>query len=627
MRINLTAKLVFGFLLFIILLSSLSLYSVRVSQRSLQASVGNSSVFLAEEMLTRIDQEINLDIEHLQSYSGHFALQETVVASNQEFEQMMDIQDYLNMRNQDWNSVPKDEITPFMQEIIDNEVSIDLRREFIEFYERTYGYRTYLEIYITNKYGANIAQSGKPTDYRHDYDEWWLKARDTGIYVNDVEFEPCVDAYALSIAVRIDDEIGNFIGITKCIIDYRKIIRETELLATKYSTTELKLITFTGNLIYASKTFSLLEDVSDTDYFKKITSDNGFFIAKEGGKDILFSYAFSNGYRLFIGLNWILVITHDVDEIMTPVNVLRNNIIVFSGIIISIGIFLAIIISRSISTPIVKLTNIVEDISIEHLNADIDPALLHSNDEVGDLATSFNRMITERKRLEEVLIRSERLATLGELAGGVAHELRNPLAAITNAIYFLNIAIEKPDSEVKETLQILEQEVKTSGRIISDLLDFARVKPPHHQEVDINNCIQSALTRAKIPDNIEVESQLDEGLPSLMGDPGQLEQIFGNLLLNAIQAMPDGGNLIVKSELESPECVEVTITDTGVGIPKENKEKVFEPLFTTKAKGIGLGLAIVQALVHGHNGTIAVESEVRNGSTFIIRLPTKKSVL
>ena len=600
---------------------------MNVSQQSIQDSVGNSSVFLAEEMLTRIDKEINLAIEQLQSYSGHYMTQETLVTSNQEFEQIDDIQDFLNKRNQDWKSVPQDEITPFMQEIIDNEVSIDLRREFIEFYEQTYGYPTYLEVYITNKYGANVAQSGKPTEYSHDYNEWWLIGRDTGIYVSDVEFEPCVDAYALSIAIRIDDEIGNFIGIIKGIIDYRKIIRETELFATKYSTTELKLINSTGKLINSSKAFILLEDATDTDYFKKITSDNGFFITKEGGKDKLFSYVFSNGYRLFKGLNWILVITHDVNEIMTPVDDLRNNIIIFSTIIIAIGIFLAMIISRSISTPIVKLTNIVEDISIDQLDVDIDPALLHSNDEVGDLATSFNRMIIERKRLEEVLIRSERLATLGELAGGVAHELRNPLAAITNAIYFLNIAIENPNSEIKETLQILEQEVKTSGRIISDLLDFARVKSPDHQEVDINNCIQSALTRTKVPDNIELESQLDEGLPSLMGDPGQLEQIIGNLLLNAIQAMPDGGKMIIKSELESPEWVEVSITDTGVGIPEENREKIFEPLFTTKAKGIGLGLAIVQVLVHGHNGIITVESEVRKGSTFIIRFPIKESVL
>ena len=124
-----------------------------------------------------------------------------------------------------------------------------------------------------------------------------------------------------------------------------------------------------------------------------------------------------------------------------------------------------------------------------------------------------------------------------------------------------------------------------------------------------------------MPQNVQVVSQLGEALPIIMGDPDQLDRVFNNIILNAVQAMPEGGRLVVKSEAPSPGWVAVSVADTGVGIPKENMANLFEPLFTTKAKGIGLGLAVVKNMVDGHGGTIVVQSEVGQGSTFTVRLP------
>jgi len=227
----------------------------------------------------------------------------------------------------------------------------------------------------------------------------------------------------------------------------------------------------------------------------------------------------------------------------------------------------------------------------------------------------------ELRRAQEELIRKERLAILGQLSGGVAHELRNPLGAISNAAYFLNLALEDPDPEIKQALEILNKEVRTSEKIISSLLDVARAKPPMRREIDVNDVVRAALSRTAVPESIQVVSQLDETLPVILADPDQLVQVFGNITINGIQAMPEGGRLVVKSEVPEPEWVVVSIADTGAGIPEENLEKIFEPLFTTKLKGIGLGLAIVKTMVEGHGGTIEVESEVGKGSTFTIRLP------
>jgi len=257
----------------------------------------------------------------------------------------------------------------------------------------------------------------------------------------------------------------------------------------------------------------------------------------------------------------------------------------------------------------------------------VEDHVIWEKDEQGNVVSMNGVMydVTERKEMQERLVRQERLAVLGKLAGGVGHELRNPLGAIKNAAYFLQMVLAERglDPEMEEALEILEREVNRSERIVGDLLDFARARPPARRKADVNEVIQAALSRAKIPEGVEVVRQLDEDLPSVLADPAQLEQVFGNLMRNAVQAMPDGGRLVVQTEREDWEWLAVSIADTGVGIPEENLEKIFEPLFTTRAKGIGLGLAIVKTLVEGHGGAIEVESEVGKGSTFTLRLPVK----
>jgi len=237
----------------------------------------------------------------------------------------------------------------------------------------------------------------------------------------------------------------------------------------------------------------------------------------------------------------------------------------------------------------------------------------------------------ERKKAEESLRESEerlahqeKLAILGQLAGGVSHELRNPLGVIKNAVYFLNMALEKPEPDVKESLELLEKEVANSERIITTLLDFARSGPPQRHTVDINQILRDVLSGTNVPGNIRVVDRFMESLPLIMADSNQLRQVFGNIILNAVQAMPREGQLMIKSETQEPGWAVVSIADTGVGIPKKNIEKIFEPLFTGKAKGIGLGMAITKTFVEGHGGTISVESEMGKGTTFTIKLPALK---
>ena len=233
----------------------------------------------------------------------------------------------------------------------------------------------------------------------------------------------------------------------------------------------------------------------------------------------------------------------------------------------------------------------------------------------------------ELRETHEQLIRSERLAAIGQLAGGVGHELRNPLGAIKNAAYYIKGKIAKSElgqkePRVVEFLDIMDDEINTSNKIINDLLGFSRVGKPSVSPNRIEKVIEDALSRIAIPENIELTKRLDTDLPEVEIDPDQVQQVLVNMILNAVQAMPEGGKLTIGAG-EKDEFLVVKIADTGYGIPDEAVDKIFDPLFTTKAKGIGLGLAVCKSTIDRHGGYIEVKSKPCKGTTFSMKLPLK----
>jgi signal transduction histidine kinase len=227
----------------------------------------------------------------------------------------------------------------------------------------------------------------------------------------------------------------------------------------------------------------------------------------------------------------------------------------------------------------------------------------------------------ELRDAQEQLIHVERLAAIGQLAASVGHELRNPLSIIKNCAYYLNMKQRDPDERAKKHIKIMEMEIARSNKTINNLLSFAQDKKPTLQKTQINIIMKGALSRSPVPQSVAVVAKLGEGLPPLRADPGQIEHVFINLISNAVQAVSDRGRLEITTRAEDGFIV-TEFKDNGCGIPEENLERLFEPLFTTKTKGIGLGLAVSRTLVEGHGGTIEVESEVGKGTTFRVRLPT-----
>jgi len=244
------------------------------------------------------------------------------------------------------------------------------------------------------------------------------------------------------------------------------------------------------------------------------------------------------------------------------------------------------------------------------------------------------RDITERKQAEEALkaaqeklIRSEKLAVIGQLASGVSHELRNPLGAIKNAVLYVRRKIAKgelsaSEPKVLQFLDIIDEEVDSANKVITDLLSFSRVAKPTVSLVNAGSIIKGALDHVAIPKNVKVVTEADPDLPMVMVDGAQIQQVFINVILNALEAMPEGGRLEIRARSKEG-LVTVEFTDSGGGISKSVMGKIFDPLFTTKPRGVGLGLAMSKSIMERHGGDIVVRSKEGKGTTFTIYLPTE----
>lgn len=330
------------------------------------------------------------------------------------------------------------------------------------------------------------------------------------------------------------------------------------------------------------------------------------------------------------------------------------------GIVLG-GICITFFFTKYFVSPIRHMADITLDIARGNLTRTID---IHSRDEIGQLSINFNQMTRalsasydEKEKImaqlrknvdnlssankelvkineqlndaQERLLRTEKLAVVGKLASGVGHELRNPLGAIRNALFiikkrFSNTGGLNADQKIAQLLEIIEKETDRSVKIVNDLLGFSRTAKPAVSPANVRSILDASFSRLKIPDSIHKLVQVEDGLPLALVDASQIEQVFTNLIQNAMDAMPNGGRLTIQAQKEN-NFLRISITDTGCGIPDANKNKIFDPLFTTKPKGIGLGLAISANIIQRHEGTIDLKSKEGEGASFIIKLPIAKT--
>ncbi|HXU94093.1 MAG TPA: PAS domain S-box protein [Gallionella sp.] len=249
----------------------------------------------------------------------------------------------------------------------------------------------------------------------------------------------------------------------------------------------------------------------------------------------------------------------------------------------------------------------------------IEEAIRKLNEELEIKVQERTRQLLEA---QEELVRKEKLAVLGQVAGSVGHELRNPLGVMSNAVYFLRSRLADADQGVKDYLNIIENEIAGSERIVSDLLDSVRTKPPHPETVGARELIEQTLRRYAVPSTVGVNLDIPETLPPLQVDAMQIQQVLRNLVSNSVEAMPNGGTLDIRAMSDTAsKTITVSVRDSGCGMAAEQLGKLFQPLFTTKARGIGLGLVVVKNLTEANGGRVEVQSEPGKGTEFRVILP------
>lgn len=345
------------------------------------------------------------------------------------------------------------------------------------------------------------------------------------------------------------------------------------------------------------------------------------------------------------GTPWAFAIDFPVRNVMAPVDVFMRRIVLIGAVALALGLFAAWLVSRRISDPLRQLT----DASLAVAGGNYGHTLrIDRSDELGQLGHAFATMASDVQNLREGLerkvdertrdlndtlrqlhdaqetnVRKEKLAILGQLASGVGHELRNPLGVMTNAVYFLRMVLASSPKNVHEYLDILQQQITLSEKIVGDLLDFARLKQPRRKPASVLEVTRLQISRLGAANGTKIDTEVPPNIPAVLVDDVHMGQIILNLLTNAMQAMDgEGGGRITIRVHAAGDNVHYDVTDTGPGIKAENMDKIFEPLFTTKARGIGLGLAVSRTLARANGGDLTVTSAPgAGGATFRLTLP------
>jgi signal transduction histidine kinase len=345
------------------------------------------------------------------------------------------------------------------------------------------------------------------------------------------------------------------------------------------------------------------------------------------------------------GTPWLVWVGQPPSVALEAATALVRRLATLAILVVLVGALVAWWLIRRITAPLDDLAVTSEAIARGDYGRRI--ARTTSTDEIGRVATAFNAManevqlnnralegqvaertaaledaMNELQRAQEEVVRTARLATLGQLAGGVGHELRNPLGVMTNAVYVLETVLPNPDAMVRDYLGILKTQISLSEKIVADLLDFARIKPAARAPVPLFSVVSQQVERLGPLGTTRIEYDFPDALPEADIDGVQIGQVVLNLVANAVQAMGDTGGVVsCRGRHDGNGTLTLDVSDTGPGMPDEIARRVFEPLFTTKARGLGLGLAVSRMLAQNNGGRLTFVSRFGLGTTFTLAVP------
>ncbi|OGP54315.1 MAG: hypothetical protein A2162_12835 [Deltaproteobacteria bacterium RBG_13_52_11b] len=511
--------------------------------------------------------------------------------------------------------------------------------------------RAYLEIWVLNSKGHIV--SGNSSKISFEREDWFQKAIRDGSFISMPALQPQSSKPAVTLSFAIKDARGQTIGVLKELVELTyvsELISESKL----GETGKLFIVDLQGKFVLHSRLTDLVKQGTsrvsyfEKDQFKPTHAEVYTEVYKDySGNEALGSWKWIPSLRCY------LVGEQDTKEAFGEIeHLVKKAVIIFIvSTLLIVGISYGVM-GRA-TGPIKRLSEMVTSFANGHFGKTVSTS---RKDEIGGLVAGFNVMAEKLKKAytelegkvhasnkeleiayrmlkqrQEQLIRSEKMAALGQLSAGIAHEIRTPLTSIKIFIQSLAKEIDLDENQ-KEDFRIVMREIDRMNENITRFLNFARPEEPLFQAINVATLVKDAmnLLAAKLKSSgIHLDISLPEEHPPVEGDPKQLAQVFLNLLLNAVEAMPQGGTLTIRSVVKvnpdsHQDLLQLVIKDTGHGVREKDRPYVFDPFFTTKEGGTGLGLSIVYSIVQKHNGRIEVESELGKGSSFILSLPIPK---
>ncbi len=630
--------------------------SLSLSQHTLIDSIGKHSVELANTTLNHVYDSIQQRMEDLQCRSLPLGDHPILVESNKRFDQENDVNDLILPVEAAWK---KTEPTDAVRTIASNTLSTSLADdiECSEYYMAQQGHVGFGEVFVTNRYGANVAQTSMTSDYFQGDEFWWQHARDHGTYVGQIQYDESTGLYAVDLVIRLDNKAGDFSGVLKAVYNIRQLtsILESVKYGSVYDSARLQLIT--GDQVIYDTLSKILPAPPLTPAIEQalLTAEGGYGQFQLANPKRLVAF-YSGFYCDRPGtLDTTLVLTYDCSEILAPTAMLKGQFIGVTIMLIACSIIGGQTLANSICKPLLALKNMAFNISCGDLKAS---SHINATGEIGELADSFDRMACDlRHTLDdlqtEVQTRQDAQTKLassnGELTQMVeelesvnqelksfahvaSHDLREPLRKIVMSGNILQDSLSGQISDDdEECLGYMVDGASRMTKLISALLTHSQVGRIDNlfEPVDVDLLVQEIqkYNLAQLIEETGTRIETPTPLPRIWGDPIQISRLFQNIISNAIkfQSETHAPVITIESLSDDPELACIEVQDNGIGIAPEDHEAIFTMFKrlhpVTTFEGTGIGLATCKKIVDHHSGTIRVESNPGQGSRFSITLP------
>jgi signal transduction histidine kinase len=617
---RISAKLVASVLALAIVFLSLAVYSVEMGRQSLEKAIGTESVDLVKHFALSVDRGIYTKLHEMIIISMGNNMRNFLTASNAEFDAMEDVESYIDQQDDEWTAVPLNETSPFMEEMLMNNLSVDLINRLDDHYIREHGMDIYGEAQVSNEYGALVAMTTRSADYRQNDEAWWQETVSEGRRVSEVEMDPISGTYGISISVVVTDADDMFLGVMKAFVGTTPVIMEAQFETSVYETTEIEIVTADKRLVYSTHAFTTYEDVSSLEYVRQIDGDTGYFVSEEGERERLYSYSVSPGYIEYEGSTWIFLMSHDAGEVLEPVNVLRSEILTMSTLLLLAFLAIAFLLSTHVTIPVHALKKATERMATGHLDERV---AVKNKDELGDLAQAFNAMASQldelyadleakvQERTKELGTANDKLKILGSIT---RHDALNQLSVLRGWLSVLeedwsDENARKYFAKVLQSADVLEAQLKFTGM-------YEKIGLSSPQWVDAKLAVDTNMPGLDLT-GVKVLNRL-QGLEVLADQ--MFPRVLRNLAENAVRHGEKTTRITFSYE-ERSDGLAIIVEDDGVGVPDEMKTLIFERVRDKTTGRAGFGLYLSRAILAITDIVIRETGQPGEGARFEIIMP------